>query len=341
MGVRKRIAIALAAVAAVAVSAAALGAFAWRALHTPLPVAAEGEWLFVPSGTPMHRVTAELGDRGLVGEPRLLAVYARATGDATRIRAGEYLLTPGTTPLTLLAKLVAGEVYLHRFTIVEGSRFAEALAALRAHPAIAASELDGAEIMRALGAPGVHPEGQFFPDTYHFPRGTSDVELLRIAHDALAARLDAAWRSRSPDLDLTTDYEALILASIIEKETSLPAERKLIAGVFHERLRRRMRLQTDPTVIYGLGESFDGDLRRRDLERDTPYNTYTRAGLPPTPIALPGLASIEAAVAPERSGAIYFVATGRGDGSHYFSSTLEEHERAVRDYLRELRSRQP
>lgn len=341
MGMRKRLGVALAAVLLVAAAAAAVGALAWRELNTPLAIAADGEWLRVPSGTPLHRVAAELGERGLLDEPWLLALYGRATGDATRIRAGEYQLPPGITPLTLLGKLVAGEVYLHRLTIVEGSRFADVLTALRAHPAIEATELDGAGIMDALGAPGVHPEGQFFPDTYRFPLGTRDLDVLRMAHQAMVARLTAAWRNRSPDLDLSTDYEALILASIIEKETSLAAERKLIAGVFHERLRRNMRLQTDPTVIYGLGESFDGDLRRRDLERDTPYNTYTRAGLPPTPIALPGLPSIEAAVAPERTGAIYFVATGRGDGSHYFSATLEEHERAVRDYLRELRSRQP
>jgi len=339
MGMRKRILASLAAMLVVAGAAAGLAGLAWRELNSPLPIASDGEWLRVPAGTPLHRVAAELADRGLLDRPWLLALYGRATGDATRIRAGEYQLTPGMTPVTLLAKLVAGEVYLHRFTIVEGSRFAEALAALRAHPAIDATDLDGAGIMNALGAPGVHPEGQFFPDTYRFPLGTRDLDVLRMAHEALVARLTAAWRNRSPDLDLATDYEALILASIIEKETALASERKLIAGVFHERLRRKMRLQTDPTVIYGLGEAFDGNLRRRDLERDTPYNTYTRAGLPPTPIALPGLQSIEAAVAPERTGAIYFVATGRGDGSHYFSATLEEHERAVREYLQ--RSRAP
>jgi UPF0755 protein len=167
------------------------------------------------------------------------------------------------------------------------------------------------------------------------------VDVLRLAHDALVARLAAAWRDRDVNVLLKSDYEALILASIIEKETSLASERRLIAGVFHERLRRNMRLQTDPTVIYGLGAAFDGNLRRQDLERDTPYNTYTRAGLPPTPIALPGAGSIEAAVSPENTGAVYFVATGLGDGSHYFSSTLDEHERAVRDYLRRLRSQEP
>ena len=333
--------IALAVVVALAASAAGFTALAWRELNAPLPLAADAEWLRVPTGTPFWRVTVDLAERGLLDSPRLLAIYARITGDATRIHAGEYQLTAGLTPLTLLAKLVRGDVYLHQFTIVEGSRFADVLVALRAHPAIAATDLDGAAIMAALGAANVHPEGQFFPDTYRFPLGTSDLDVLRLAHGALATRLEAAWRSRDVNLLLKSDYEALTLASIVEKETALASERRLIAGVFHERLRRNMRLQTDPTVIYGLGAAFDGNLRRQDLERDTPYNTYTRAGLPPTPIALPGAASIEAAVSPQVTGAIYFVATGRGDGSHYFSATLEEHEGAVRDYLRRLRSQEP
>jgi UPF0755 protein len=324
-----------------AVAAAVMAGLAWRELNAPLTVAADGDWLRVPSGTSLRRVTAELGERGVLDHPWLLALYGGVTDDARRIHAGEYRVLPGMTPLTLLATLVEGDVYLHQITIVEGSRFAEMLAALRAHPAIAASQLDDDAIMSALGAPDLHPEGQFFPDTYRFPYGTTDLDILRLAHEALTARVRAAWDNRSPDLRLMSEYEALILASIIEKETSLPAERKLISGVFHERLRRNMRLQTDPTVIYGLGDAFDGDLRRRDLERDTPYNTYTRAGLPPTPIALPGAGSIEAAVAPEGSGALYFVATGLGDGSHYFSATLEEHERAVREYLRRLRSQPP
>lgn len=338
---RKAILIALGVVVLLAASAAALATLAWRELNAPLAItAAEGEWLRVPSGTSFRSVAAELEQRGLFGKGWLLALYARATGEATQIRAGEYQILPGTTSRTLLAKLVAGDVYLHQITIIEGSRFAEALAALRAHPAIAATDLDGPAIMSALGAPGVHPEGQFFPDTYRFPYGTSDLDILRLAHAALVARLQEAWSNRSPDLLLKSDYDALIMASIIEKETSLPTERKLIAGVFHERLRRNMRLQTDPTVIYGMGDAFDGDLRDGDMHRDTPYNTYTRAGLPPTPIALPGAGSIEAAVAPEVTGALYFVATGRGDGSHTFSATFEEHERAVADYLRRLRSRQ-
>jgi UPF0755 protein len=307
-------------------------------LNAPLPIPAEGVSLEVVGGTSLRRVTRDLAERELLARPWLLAAYGRLTGEATRIRAGEYVLVAGTTPVSLLAKLVSGQVYLHQLTIVEGTRFTDLLAALRAHPAVEAGTLDGAGIMAVLGEPGVHPEGQFFPDTYRFPKGTTDVELLRVAHLALLARLDAAWQRRSPDIQFRTPYEALILASIIEKETALATERRLTSGVFHQRLRRNMRLQTDPTVIYGLGESFDGNLRRQDLERDTPYNTYTRNGLPPTPIASAGEESLEAAVTPEISDAVYFVATGRGDGSHYFSATLEEHERAVRDYLRRLRS---
>lgn len=338
---RKRIWMPLAAVACTLVAGTLLAAFAWRSLHTPLQIPADGAWLEVASGTPLRRVSADLAARDLLDHPWLLDLYARASGEATRIRAGEYRLEPGTTPLTLVTQLVAGQVFLHQLTVVEGWRFTELLGAVRAHPAIRTGTLDGAEIMAALGEPGVHPEGQFFPDTYFFPNGTTDVELLHTAHEALRTHLDRAWDGRSAEIEVHNPYEALILASIIEKETALPAERRLISGVFNQRLRRNMRLQTDPTVIYGLGATFDGNLRRQDLERDTPYNTYTRAGLPPTPIALPGNASLEAAVTPEATDAVFFVATGRGDGSHYFSATLEEHERAVREYLRQLRNPGP
>jgi UPF0755 protein len=323
--------------------AAAAGFWVWaeRTLSTPLPLPVEGTRIEIASGTSLRRVAADLAEQGLLDAPWLLTLHARYTGDATRIQAGEYELAQGTTPLTLLAKLVAGQVFLHQLTIIEGSRFRDLLVAVRGHPAIVASALDGAQLMTELGAPGLHPEGQFFPDTYRFPRGTSDVDLLRQARSALLQRLDAAWRNRSADIQIDNEYEALILASIIEKETALASERRMISGVFHERLRRGMRLQTDPTVIYGLGETFDGDLRRLDLERDTPYNTYTRAGLPPTPIALAGAAALEAAVDPQITDAVYFVATGLGDGSHRFSATLEQHERAVQEYLRRLRSTDP
>ena len=322
----------------VAIAAATSLVMAWNALHRPMAIPAGGAWLEVPSGTPLRRVSEDLAERDLLTHPALITGYARLTGDATRVRAGEYQIMPGTTPLTLLAKLVAGQVYLHQLTIVEGWRFKDLLAALRSQPAIVPSTLDGDEIMTALGEPGVDPEGQFFPDTYSFPRGTPELDVLRTAHTALRERLDKTWAHRSAEVQLKTSYEALILASIIEKETALASERRLISGVFHRRLQRNMRLQTDPTVIYGLGEAFDGNLRRQDLARDTPYNTYTRFGLPPTPIALPGEDSIEAAVNPEITDAVYFVATGRGDGSHVFSATLEQHERAVQAYLKQLRN---
>jgi len=338
---RRRGWIALGALVGVLAGAAALAVLAWRSLHAELPIPAEGAWLEVATGTPLRRVTAELAQRNLLEHPLLLDVYARWRGHATRIRAGEYQLLPGLTPLSLVDKLVSGQVYLHQLTIVEGWRFADLLAAVRADTAIRAGSLGGPEIMAELGEPGVHPEGQFFPDTYFFPRGTTDLELLRTAHQAMLDHLAKAWDSRDPSSLLHDPYEALILASIIEKETALPSERKLISGVFQQRLKRGMRLQTDPTVIYGIGETFDGNLRRQDLERDTPYNTYTRAGLPPTPIALPGSASLEAAVQPQVTDALYFVASGRGDGSHTFSATLEEHDRAVRDYLKRLHAQDP
>ena len=309
---------------------------AWRVLNSPLQLEESRVFLDVPSGTPLWRVSTELAERGLLRHPYLLTWYGRFTGDATRIHAGEYTLVPGMTPIAVLDKLVRGQVHLHQVTIVEGWRFSDALRVIRAHPAIVATELDGEALMAELGKPGVHPEGQFLPDTYTFPRGTRDVEVLGWAHDALERKLADAWAQRSDDVAVQTPYEALILASIIEKETALDAERRTIAGVFMRRLKRGMRLQTDPTVIYGLGESYDGNLRRGDLERDTPYNTYTRFGLPPTPIALASGASIEAAVDPEEGDVLYFVATGEPDGSHYFSATLEEHNRAVSRYLERL-----
>ena len=321
------------AVAAIAPAAAAGSYLAWRSLHAPLDLPAEGAWLEVPRGTPFWAIGRDLETRGWFAHPLALRLYGRLTGDATRVRAGEYRLAPGTTPVQLVQKLVAGQVFLHQVTIVEGWRFSDFLAALRGHPAIAASSATEDEIMAALGRPGEHPEGQFFPDTYFFPRGTAELDVLRTAHEALHARLEAAWQNRATErLQVQTPYEALVLASIIEKETALPSERRLISGVLHRRLALGMRLQTDPTVIYGIGASFDGDLRSRDLTTDTPYNTYTRRGLPPTPIALAGGESIAAAVNPELTDALYFVATGRGDGSHYFSATLEEHNRAVADF---------
>ncbi len=332
--------LAVAAAALTVLAGAALGlaaASAWRALNSPLAVPASGVLFEVRSGMPLDRVSAELEREGILKRPALFGWYVRLKGLSTRLHAGEYRIEPGMTPIDLVEALVKGEVHLHQLTVVEGWRFAEMLAALRAHPAVAGSDRDGDAIMTALGRAGVHPEGQFLPDTYRFPKDTPELELLGIAHEAMRTTLERAWAGRAEDIAIDEPYEALILASIVEKETALAAERSRIAGVFHRRLARGMRLQTDPTVIYGLGERFDGNLRRVDLERDTPYNTYTRRGLPPTPIALPSAASIEAAVSPEPGSALYFVATGDPDGSHFFSDTLEQHNRAVRDYLRRER----
>jgi len=329
----------LSGVAVVTVGAALGAAWSWRSLNAPLALPEQGLHFEVPSGAALSRVTAALERQGVVRHAYVLDWYARLTGRATRIHAGEYALTPGLTGLGLLDKLGRGEVFLHQFTIVEGWRFDDLLLRLRAHPAIAAATDPADEIMTALGKPGLDPEGQFLPDTYSFPRGTRDVELLGWAHRALESALEDAWANRTESGVLTDPYDGLILASIVEKETALGRERGLISGVFHERLKRGMRLQTDPTVIYGLGEAYDGDLTRAQLDADTPYNTYTRHGLPPTPIALAGSASIAAAFSPVETGALYFVATGDPDGSHVFSVTLEEHNAAVRRYLERERAR--
>jgi UPF0755 protein len=310
-------------------------------LQTPVATLHQPTIFEVPRGASLRAVASSLQERGLLDQPQVWVAWARLTGRAGGLKAGEYELRPGLTPQQLLERLSSGEVLLHSVTFIEGSNFAAVRTALAANPAIRqdyASKSD-ADIMKALEAPEAHPEGQFFPDTYRFPRGTSDLELLKIAYGRMQDELARAWQSRSPDLPLAGPYEALILASIVEKETALERERAQIAGVFIERLRRGMRLQTDPTVIYGMGQTYDGNIRRRDLSRDTPYNTYTRAGLPPTPIAMPGAESLRAVVQPDVSGALFFVATGAGDGSHYFSKTLAEHNDAVRRYLRKLRAR--
>lgn len=319
------------------------GGLAWWAVQqldtpgpAPAPVVVE-----IPAGMALSRVAARLEDAGVLRHGWLFEWYGRLSGQAERVRAGEYRFPPQATPREVMARLVSGEVVLHSMTIVEGWTFRQLRAALAAHPALRQTlqDVPGEELMARLGREGEHPEGWFLPETYRFPRGTSDFELLRMAHGAMLRALEAAWATRREDLPLASAYEALILASIIEKETGLAEERAEIAGVFVRRLERRMRLQTDPTVIYGLGPQFEGRLRRIHLDTDTPYNTYTRFGLPPTPIALPGRAALAAAVQPLEGRSLYFVATGRPDGSHYFSETLEEHNRAVQRYLATLRER--
>jgi len=302
-------------------------------LDTPLKIPADGQVLEVKPGMGVGAITRALQRQpGLTGPALYLEVYARLNGLAPRLKAGEYALSPGLTPRALIHQIVAGQVIQYSLTVVEGWTFRQLRQALTEHPKLAQTlpGLRDAEVMTRLGRPGEHPEGRFLPDTYHFPAGFTDEAFLRRALTAMDQRLAEAWRRRVPDLPLDDPYQALILASIVEKETGLPEERPEVAGVFVRRLRKGMLLQTDPTVIYGLGESFNGNLRRRDLTTDTPYNTYTRKGLPPTPIALPGAQALNAAVNPAPGDALYFVADGKG--GHVFSRTLNEHNRAVRRY---------
>ena len=312
----------------------ALGAAALWWLHRPLPLKAPTVELSIDFGTSPRAIAAAWVAAGVDTSPLLLYEWFRWSGEARKIRAGSYEIERGTTPRQLLAKLVRGDETLATVRLVEGWTLRQFRAEL-AHaeglsPASAA--MSDAELMAALGAPGVAAEGRFFPDTYAYSKGTADLAVLKRAFRAMQRRLDAAWAERAPDTPLKSADEALTLASIVEKETGAPADRGKVAGVFANRLRLGMPLQTDPSVIYGLGARFDGNLRKRDLLADTPYNTYTRNGLPPTPIAMPGRAALLASVRPEPSKALYFVA--RGDGRSEFSETLADHNRAVNQYQR-------
>jgi UPF0755 protein len=294
--------------------------------------------LDVKPGATVRAVLAELDSRGALSDRRAVEVVLRVRG-SPRIKTGHYQIPPAASPQDILRQLAEGRVVLEALTIVEGWTFADMRRAVEAHPRIRVT-LGGksiAEVMTAIGHGGENPEGRFYPDTYRFAADTTDRELFALAYRKMAEALDAAWATRAAALPLNTPYEALTLASIVEKETGLASERPRIAGVFITRLRRNMRLQTDPTVIYGLGSAYDGNIRERDLRTDTPYNTYTRAGLPPTPIALPSREAIVAVTQPLETGEIFFVATGNGDGSHVFSATLEEHNAAVQRYLARLR----
>jgi UPF0755 protein len=316
--------------------AAALAGAAWWWLQQPLALKAPTVELSIEAGTTPREVAQGWVEAGVQTDARLLYEWFRWSGQARRIRAGSYSVETGVTPRQLLDKVVQGDEQLESVRLIEGWTLrqfrAELAKAPRLKPTTAA--LSEAELMAALGAAG-GGEGRFFPDTYRYSRGVSDLQVLKRAHQAMQRRLDAAWAERAPDTPLKSAEQALILASIVEKETGTAADRGLVAGVFVNRLRIGMPLQTDPTVIYGLGEAFDGNLRKRDLLADTPYNTYTRGGLPPTPIAMPGLASLRAAVKPQPTKALYFVA--RGDGSSVFSETLADHNRAVNQYQRGAR----
>jgi UPF0755 protein len=307
---------------------------AWQWLRSPLSLAAPSVELSIEPGTNPADVARAWVGAGVQTDARLLYQWFKWSGQARQIRAGSYEVHSGITPRALLDKMVRGDQVLEQLRIIEGWNWRQVRAALAAAPALKAmtAQMSDAEVMAALGEPGVAPEGRFFPDTYAYSRGVSDLTVLKRAHAALQHRLAAAWNQRTPDLPLKSADEALILASIVEKETGVAGDRRLVAAVFVNRLRTGMPLQTDPTVIYGLGESYDGNLRKRDLLADTPYNTYTRGGLPPTPIAMPGAASLQAALNPAPVKSLYFVS--RGDGSSEFSDDLAAHNRAVNKYQR-------
>jgi UPF0755 protein len=310
------------------------GLYAWA--HRPLAspeTTVEVEVAIAP-GTSVRAIGAQISAAGLPVNPWLLAALARVERRATRLQAGTYVLAPSLTPDQVLAKLEAGDVVRIAIVIPEGWTFAQMRAEIASDVDIRQTvrEMSEEQLMTAIGAPGTKAEGQFFPDTYVFTPGTTDLELYRRAYRAMQKRLADAWASRAPDLPFATPYEALTLASIVEKETGRADERPQVAAVFINRLRRGMLLQTDPTVIYGIGARFDGNLKKSDLLTDTPYNTYVRPGLPPTPIALAGGAALAAVVNPPHSDALYFVA--RGDGTSEFSERLDDHNRAVDRYQR-------
>jgi len=309
-------------------AAGTAGAIGWW-MQQPLPLPTSPFAFDVKPGASLRSVASELAGAGVLPIGFPLVALARYRAVDRSIKAGNYEIAAGITLPRLLDKLTQGDVTQTAQTVIEGSTFAELAAALKANPAIVKTvpDLPEAELARRVGLPGTSVEGWFFPDTYFFAAGSPDLALLVRAHRLMRQRLDAAWERRAPDTPLKDSYAALILASIVEKETARAADRPLIASVFVNRLRLGMPLQSDPTVIYGLGAKFDGNLRRRDLEADTAYNTYTRGGLPPTPIALPGQASLDAVVNPPKSSYLYFVA--RGDGTSEFSANLPDHNRAV------------
>ena len=304
--------------------------------NTALPISDSGTTFEVARGANYARIVAQLREQGLIAGDMRTSLYWRVLGReskiAARLHAGEYALTPGLTPRELLRKMAAGDVVQHHFTIVDGWTFQQLRLALANATGLEQTlpGLGDEAVARRLDIADGKPEGWFLAETYSFVKGESDFDILKRAHEAMDKALARLWPQRADEVRLASPYEALILASIVEKETAQPAERPQIAGVFLRRLKFHMRLQTDPTVIYGMGASFDGNIRRRDLEADTPWNTYTRDGLPPTPIALPGIDALQAVMHPAPGDALYFVA--RGDGSHEFSPTLDAHNRAVQKY---------
>lgn len=311
-----------------------LAGAAWWALHQALPLKDERVEVAIEAGQSVKQIARAWNAAGVEVPPDVLWLWFRLSGDARRIKAGSYEIERGTTAIQLLRKMVQGDESLAVVRLIDGWSFRQFRAALAQSGDLKhdTAGLDDEALMAALGRPGVAPEGRFFPDTYAFSKGSSELRVLKRAMGAMDRHLARAWQDRMSASVLQSPDELLTLASIVEKETGREDDRPMVASVFHNRLRVGMPLQTDPTVIYGLGERFDGNLRKRDLQEDTPYNTYTRKGLPPTPIAMPGQAALAAAAAPARSKALYFVA--RGDGSSEFSETLEQHNRAVNRFQR-------
>jgi len=318
------------------VGAAVAGGAAWW-LNRPLALAAETVEVSIEPGTPPREIAQAWVQAGVQTSPRLLYEWFRWSGQSRKIRAGSYEIGPGVTPIALLNKMVRGDETLAVVRLIEGWTFRQFRAELAKAEALkpVSAGMTDEQIMEALGAPGLSPEGRFHPDTYAYSKGSTDMAVLKRAYQAMRKRLDEAWAERAADSPLQSADDALVLASIVEKETGATSDRARVAGVFVNRLRVGMPLQTDPTVIYGLGAAFDGNLRKRDLQTDGPYNTYLRAGLPPTPIAMPGKAALLAAVRPEPTKALYFVS--RGDGTSEFSDTLADHNRAVNRYQRRVK----
>jgi len=292
-------------------------------------------------GSSVSSMAKQLKQKGLIKRHYYISLWARLSGQARKLKAGEYKIEAGMTPGQLLSAMVNAKVQQYSITLVEGWTIWQMMSQINASPNLKHSLIENSneQIMKKIGREGEHPEGRFYPDTYHFPKGMSDVQFLKRAYAEMAMRLQAAWETRDKGLPFNNAYEALIMASIVEKESALAEERTRIAGVFINRLNKRMRLQTDPTVIYGLGEKFNGDIRFKDLRTDTPYNTYTRRGLPPTPIAMPGQGAIDAVMHPDKTEYLYFVARGDKSGSHVFSTNLKDHEKAVDKFQRKRRSK--
>jgi UPF0755 protein len=324
-------------VTGVIVSVAAAAGFSYWAKQ-PITSAGPAIDFAVAPGSSVGAAAQQIASAGVPVDPFLLALLARLTGQSARIKAGSYELKPNTTPRRLLTQLVRGEFAQESVTIIEGWTFRQMREALAGAKTLRhdTSTLSDKELISKVAPAFKHPEGLFFPDTYLFAKGSSELQIYKQAHQAMMSRLKAAWEKRDTSLPYASPYEALIMASIIEKETGQKSERAMIAGVFVNRLKAGMLLQTDPTVIYGMGEKYEGKIRKRDLETDTPYNTYVRAGLPPTPIALPGVQSLAAALAPARTEAMYFVS--RGDGTSKFSDNLNDHNRAVNQFQRQATS---